>query len=361
LKKSTRFIGQSHQPKIAIFYSPVSKENLPMPWVHYPDSYGAIFAFSETEEGKKYICECNIPSVRTYLEFYSQDKANGLNPKPYSIFPPSFSEIYPDPKDVDIESFDFAPKLCHRCNFKTPEFRYCHEMYGSNFKQFYGWYITLNQFKFGVDKICRRVIRDFCPEELLNLLDVYYYLNDEIKKLIIPHPSYEGIEDFEKRMELIRKYNNDVWENPNRPLISELQKKCFKQLRIIEKYIEDITRTEFGFRKVGEGWVAETQLFKIVKQLFSNSTVIRHYRPEILNHLELDIYIVEKNIGIEYQGQQHFHPIKAWGGQKSFEELKQRDSLKKNLCKENETKLIEFDYTEPIIESYIKDKLIEFL
>ena len=49
------------------------------------------------------------------------------------------------------------------------------------------------------------------------------------------------------------------------------------------------------------------------------------------------------------------------GGQKSFEELKQRDSLKKDLCKENEIKLIEFDYTEPIIESYVKDKLKEFL
>ena len=42
-------------------------------------------------------------------------------------------------------------------------------------------------------------------------------------------------------------------------------------------------------------------------------------------------------------------------------EAPERDDLKKVLCKENGIELIEFDYTEPLIESYIRTKLEKFM
>lgn len=47
---------------------------------------------------------------------------------------------------------------------------------------------------------------------------------------------------------------------------------------------------------------------------------------------------------IEFDGKQHFEPIEWFGGQKSFEKTKIRDNIKNNYCKNNNIKLIRFDY-----------------
>ena len=55
--------------------------------------------------------------------------------------------------------------------------------------------------------------------------------------------------------------------------------------------------------------------------------------------LALDFYIEQKNLqgqnirlGIECQGEQHYHPIKAFGGQEEFAKQQVRDTTKANLC-----------------------------
>ena len=55
--------------------------------------------------------------------------------------------------------------------------------------------------------------------------------------------------------------------------------------------------------------------------------------------LHFDIYIPGRDIYIEYDGEQHFIPVKNWGGYKSFNALKERDSLKDNFCYINNIKL----------------------
>jgi hypothetical protein len=75
--------------------------------------------------------------------------------------------------------------------------------------------------------------------------------------------------------------------------------------------------------------------------------------------LELDVYLPELKLGIEYQGQQHFHAIDAWGGEEALEKLQERDLIKKELCLIHGVKLIEIDYTEPLTYDYIKSKVDE--
>ncbi|KPP96685.1 MAG: hypothetical protein HLUCCA01_13230 [Bacteroidetes bacterium HLUCCA01] len=139
------------------------------------------------------------------------------------------------------------------------------------------------------------------------------------------------------------------------------QKEISKLKKSINKKIENITREEFGFRKIGEGNVSETILTKIVQRILPENEILRHHRPKWLDGLELDIYIPELKLGIEYQGQQHFHPVKAWGGKKALEELRERDAKKKDLCKELNVKLIKVDYTEPLNKDYIHSKIQENL
>ena len=66
-------------------------------------------------------------------------------------------------------------------------------------------------------------------------------------------------------------------------------------------------------------------------------------------------------MGIEYQGQQHFHPVEAWGGEKALEELRERDAKKKELCKTQNIIFAEIDYTEPLNRDYIQNKLNKIL
>lgn len=66
------------------------------------------------------------------------------------------------------------------------------------------------------------------------------------------------------------------------------------------------------------------------------------------NLLHFDIYIPSKNIYIEYDGEQHFRPVENWGGQKSFNDIKERDILKNEFCKMNNIKLFRISYKENV-------------
>ena len=123
----------------------------------------------------------------------------------------------------------------------------------------------------------------------------------------------------------------------------------------LSKKIENDVRQEFGHRKVGERWTSETLLCQIVAHLLPTCEVIHHYRPDWLNGLELDIYVPSLALGFEYQGQQHFHVIAAWGGTNALAALQERDARKARLCKEMDTVLITVDYTEPLTVDHIRD------
>ena len=75
--------------------------------------------------------------------------------------------------------------------------------------------------------------------------------------------------------------------------------------------------------------------------------------------LRFDFAIIddEKNLIklIEYDGGQHFKPIEQFGGQEAFEELKQRDKIKNNYCREHNINLLRIskDYRNLKIEDLI--------
>lgn len=104
-------------------------------------------------------------------------------------------------------------------------------------------------------------------------------------------------------------------------------------------------------------WIHEKLLFDIVSSIFSEYNVQFHYRGKWLEMLELDIFIEELAIGIEYQGIQHYQAIKHWGGEDGLKKRQSNDAKKKHLCKEKGITLIYFDYTEPITRDYVKRKL----
>lgn len=67
------------------------------------------------------------------------------------------------------------------------------------------------------------------------------------------------------------------------------------------------------------------------------------------NELVFDFYLPEYNICIEYNGAQHYRPVKYWGGEETLEKIKTRDKIKKEYCKNNGIKLIIIRYNEDIL------------
>lgn len=79
----------------------------------------------------------------------------------------------------------------------------------------------------------------------------------------------------------------------------------------------------------------ELKLIDLLSTLFPTLEVIHHYKSDWLEKQHLDIYLPKYNIGIEYNGKQHYCPISTWGGEESLKNSQQRDAVKLQKCKDN--------------------------
>jgi very-short-patch-repair endonuclease len=75
-----------------------------------------------------------------------------------------------------------------------------------------------------------------------------------------------------------------------------------------------------------------------------------------IKYLRFDFYLIDYDILIEYDGQQHFKSIEHWGGDEEFKKRKINDSIKEEYCKNNRIPLLRISYNDNILE-----KLSEFL
>ena len=310
------------------------EDDLPLKYVHYPEHYGVFIGFSESEEGEPFLCSCNKDLIKNYLISRQQTNFTYSNILDNTIFsnkhfPKKISENSLN-KDFTIK---FLDKICHRCNLKAPTLRYCHEMYGGKFKQHYGWYINQIQLRFAYLK--------------------YYFKDQSFLPLDIQCLD-------EKLSTLKRKKDSLISPNFDRGIfleLNEINKEINKIERKIDNFFEDLARQEFGYRKIGEGNVSELLMTKIIEQIYPGKEIIKHHRPKWLQGLELDVFVPQLSLGFEYQGQQHFFPIKAWGGKLALQKVQERDQRKRIICKSNNIELIEIDYSEPLEIEYIKDKI----
>lgn len=85
------------------------------------------------------------------------------------------------------------------------------------------------------------------------------------------------------------------------------------------------------------------------------------YGFKLSNGLHLDFYFPGLHLAFEYDGEQHYHPIKFFGGQKVYDKLHSNDLRKDVYCKEKHIKLIRIPYTvlsrdgiKSILSKYIK-------
>lgn len=312
-----------------------TKEDLPYPYVCYPAFNGAFIGFKKTMDSPMYFCECNKEAILNYtkLHFYSDDsnisKWQGID------FPPEIWKSLNEQKP--IEFFEYAKNLCHLCNNKIPRGDELDEV---NFGLQFFIYRNMLRYKYGIILSPWKIIREKCPADLLDLIETDKALVwAEVRKL---NPSSTELLKLKKEV---------------REKIDEMMNPVFRQDNKIRSYIENELRLKYGLKEIGDFWSSETKLYEIIKEIFPDDKIERHFRLSYLKGLELDIFIEKLKIGIEYQGKQHFEPVDFFGGIKSHEKLKKRDETKQKLCDSLGVSLIYFTHDEEITLELVKKKL----
>lgn len=307
----------------AVSLGSITYEQLPLPIVYYPESYGAFFAFSKDIGDKLYFCECQRNAIENYINLRKQNPIKNYtgaktNPLGTDFFPKIISELSRQHADNPLETIEFKENLCFRCNKKIPLMKYCHPMYGGVFIQRFGWYIQEEKFRVGIDPY--------------KLLEVNVSSNQYTPELY----------DYLLRIKQIDKCD----------LISQED-----IVKTFNRAIENKVRDEFGYPKIGESWISETLLYYIIKKFFSENRIERHYRPKWLEGLELDIFIPEKMLAFEYQGIQHFRAVEHWGGEKQLKKQQEHDKRKATICGKKGIKLIYISYDEELSEEAVFTKI----
>lgn len=189
-------------------------ENLPYPVVKYPSS-GAFIAFKPAHSADLYFCACAREALENFIECQRED----LQESHQSVTPenvlqhsiPDEGRRYVAAAGVDeiddiIDAFQFEPGICHKCNNAVPKFKYCHDMYGTKFKQNYGWYLKQKAYEFGIcrpgsDTLLTHTDFDKLPSNVVDIVD-----EDLIGKLQEKAERFEELR--QKRFEREREIND---------------------------------------------------------------------------------------------------------------------------------------------------------
>ena len=128
-----------------------------------------------------------------------------------------------------------------------------------------------------------------------------------------------------------------------------------KKLDNLKKQYAELKQNLILNNKYSTKWKSEFELFKLVHAKYKDT--IYQYKANWLGLQSLDIYVPSQKLAFEYQGLQHYEPIDFWGGKEGLKYRQKLDEQKRKLCKENNVKLIEWRYDEPISKIMLDKKL----
>lgn len=102
-------------------------------------------------------------------------------------------------------------------------------------------------------------------------------------------------------------------------------------------------------------WKHELDLFHAIRK--KHPDTLYQYRPDWLGRQSLDLYIPSLKTAIEYQGIQHYRPVEFFGGEEALLQRLELDLVKRQLCEENQVRLIEWPYDVEPTDRNIKKAL----
>ena len=207
-------------------------------------------------------------------------------------------------------------------------------------------------------KITKTSLGILSQDEILNILIDRFNSKEEVLKFF----NYDVIEEYLSTNKLKKNHENNSSllstsffshnyinkihyskrnYNEEKVITEEFRKFKMNFYRTITpklREIESEIRVRKGFNIVGS-FTNESILFTKLKETYKDFNVISQGSPKWLGRQRIDIYFTDLNIGIEYQGDQHFLPIPYFGGEEGLKQRLILDSRKEKLCLENNCKL----------------------
>lgn len=282
-------------------FAPYFKQQLlPLPFiVKDKTKYGPFVAFKEDIDSTPFFCTCYKPEIERYISFCQ--KIDLQTP-------------------TDLRSVPLSAKLCHKCN---QEIGYIADWsFASLIDQYYlEKYMNLNGIRLQHTEV--DYVEEWLPAEIADDVISLKYLGE---KRYYPY-------------------------NKERFRAGEQHQKN------IHQYFYSVICSDFGISPHDNRWKNEALLAYLVKKQFPKQVMLRNYRPDWLEGLELDVYLPDMALAFEYQGIQHFVPIEIWGGEEKLRVQQKNDKRKYELCSERGIKLLYATYEDYLSESFLLELL----
>lgn len=287
---------EAGKKKVILENKGISIERLPLPIVYYPYSRGAFFCFSEDIGEKLFFCECERNAIENYLRLRKKyfEERSGLTNAPLSSL--------------------YFPEIVASISMQNPENP-----------------LSLFDFRPNICHKCNGII------PVLNYCHPMYG-----SKFYLHYGWYITQKYFELGIDPLNEANTLGLSNPP-PNIKTYD------------YVINLCKQELLYPTAK--WKGENQLFNIIKNIYPDEFIMRNYRPDWLNGLELDIFLPNRNLSFEFQGIQHFKPIKFWGGQEQLLHQQENDKRKRDICQSQGIVLITINYNDTLSTSYIKETI----
>jgi hypothetical protein len=143
-----------------------------------------------------------------------------------------------------------------------------------------------------------------------------------------------------------------------KPVVSsEVENPFIELVEEVFREAENLLRERHGLPRIGEGWVSEMLMFRLIQQRFPDAEL--RAQPDWLKPQHLDCYVSSMKLGFEFQGQQHFEPVAVFGGEQGLVQTQQRDRLKAKSCRDNGVTLIRWAHHEALNTDVLVAKLAE--
>jgi hypothetical protein len=338
------------------------------PWLFF-HSYGFWLHKENHIEYLQWLEEkLGYKSPRDWYNISTEDiKGNGGR----SLF--LYYDLFDIPKLI-YQNYDWKPWLFSQCKWNDDivklylkwlgeklEYNENNDWYKISQKDFmnnHGWGLLTNHHNSSPLDIVKKYIMNDCKEWLFNggvPNGFWKYKNNRLRYMywLGKVLGYTKIEDW-YGIEKI-----DFEKNKGTGLLCHCYKSSpsFAVVDCFPDYSWNIDKFYEGMRK-------QKLIFAIVKKFFGlDADVFWNYKhPDMRfvsgRKMEIDIFVPNHNLAIEFQGEQHFFP--KWGN-KNLVAVRHRDIQKRKMCKKLGISLIEVDYTWDGNENYVNELISEQL
>lgn len=373
-------LAKLDRSKISFGNEVTFEPHLPRPWVKYPPLGGIVCTFAEHKQGPFVACSCSkrplqnlqriLDSPTSRSEWLPRESGY-LDTDPWNWTVNELFRSESESNPVDLNSYAYIDGICHQCRRQLPLRQTTTNPHHSSDTQFNFWntYLLQEFLRWGLRDNCiyrGYSLEDQMEEEVLSLFkelreknEIYSALEQQ-KSLIRRNTVYSQpvwllrSNSFEKKQAELATRIEDHESNKNARL---------REIHFLHSQIRGVivskVRSSFNLPESGFGSIGEEKLFLVVQNMFPDQKVEHNVRPPWLQGMEIDVWLPEKFLGFEFQGEQHFNPIEHWGGEESLKNLQKRDRKKKEIFKSKGFKLITVNFNDPIDEKFLRSKLDE--